>query len=116
MPGYNSIRWWSLWVCTKVVFEEWAHIPAFLAHHEDFAKASRQKLSDALLCNSGQLRVEFTAFMELEKFVQTTYTFEGNGTLVCIVFEKLEELSAFINVQNFPTLVQAIHNVFPMSG
>ena len=54
--------------------------------------------------------------MELEKFVQTTYTLEGDGTLVCIVFEKLEELSTFINVQNFPTLVQAIHNVFPMSG
>lgn len=98
------------------MFEEWAHIPAFLVHDEDFAKASRQKLSDALLCNSGQLRVEFTAFMELEKFVQATYTLEGDGTLVCIVFEKLEELSAFINVQNFPTLVQAIHNVFPMSG
>ena len=54
--------------------------------------------------------------MELEKFVQTTYTLEGDGTLVFIVFEKLEELSAFIHVQNFPPLVQAIHNVFPMSG
>ena len=53
--------------------------------------------------------------MELEKFVQTTYTLEGDGTLVCIVFEKLEELSAFIHVQNFPTLAQAIHNVFPMN-
>ena len=109
--NYNSIRWWSLWVCTKVVFEEWAHIPAFLAYDEDFAKASRQKLPDALLRNPIQLRVEFTAFMELEKFVQATYTLEGEGTLVFIAFEKLEELSAFIHVQNFPTLAQAIHNV-----
>ena len=98
------------------MFEEWAHIPAFLAHDEDFAKASRQKLSDALLRNPVQLRVEFTAFMELEKFVQATYTLEGDGTLVFIVFEKLEELSAFIHVQNFPTLAQAIHNVFPVNA
>ena len=115
MPPYNSIRWWSLWVCAKVVFEEWALIPAFLAHDEDFAKASRQKLSDALLRNPVQLR-EFTAFMELENFVQATYTLEGDGTLVFIVFEKLEELSAFIHVQNFPTFAQAIHNVFPVNA
>ena len=107
MPRYNSIRWWSLWVCTKVVFEKWAHIPAFLAHDEDFAKASRQKLSDALLRNPFQLRAEFTAFMELEKLVQATHTLEGEG--------KLEELSALIHVQNFPTLAQAIDNVFPMN-
>ena len=98
------------------MFEEWAHIPASFAHDEDFAKASRQKLSDALLRNPVQLRVEFTAFMELEKLVQATYTLEGDGTLVFIVFEKLEELSAFIHVQNFPTLAQAIHNVFPVNA
>ena len=23
MPRYNSTRWWSLWECLKVVFEEW---------------------------------------------------------------------------------------------
>ena len=49
--------------------------------------------------------------MELEKFVQATYTLEGESTLVFIAFEKLEELSAFIHVQNFPNLAQAIHNV-----
>ena len=87
-----------------------------MAHDEDFAKASRQKLSDALLRNPVQLRVEFTAFMELGKFVQATYTLEGDGTLVFIVFEKLQELSAFIHVQNFPTLAQAIHNVFPVNA
>lgn len=88
----------------KVVFEEWAHIPEFLAHDEDFVKASTQKLSDALLCNPVQLKVEFTAFMEIEKLVQATHTLEGEGTLVFIAFEKLEELSAFIHVQNFPSL------------
>lgn len=117
MPRYNSTRWWSLWEYTKVVFEEWAHIPAFLAHDEDFAKASRLKLSDAPLRNPVQLRVKFTAFMELKKFVQAIYTLEGDGPLVFIAFQKLEELSllsAFIHVQNFPTLAQAIHNVFPV--
>ena len=54
--------------------------------------------------------------MELEKFVQATYTLEGDGTLVFIVFEKSEELSAFIHVQNFPTLAQAIHNFFPVNA
>lgn len=96
------------------MFEEWAHIPEFLAHDEDFVKASTQKLSDALLCNPVQLKVEFTAFMEIEKLVQATHTLKGEGTLVFIAFEKLEELSAFIHVQNFPSLAQAIH-VFPMN-
>ena len=56
--------------------------------------------------------------MELKKFVQAIYTLEGDGSLVFIAFQKLEELSllsAFIHVQNFPTLAQAIHNVFPMN-
>ena len=36
--------------------------------------------------------------------MQASYTLEGEGTLVFIAFEKLEELSAFIQVENFPTL------------
>ncbi|KAK3734379.1 hypothetical protein QZH41_007564 [Actinostola sp. cb2023] len=115
MPCYNSIRWWSLWECAKVVFEEWAHIPAFLSHDEEFAKASRQKLSEALRQNPVKLRVEFAALVELERFVQATYTLEGDGALVLIAFEKLEELGAFIHVQNFPTITNTLQEMFPLN-
>ncbi|XP_032223317.1 uncharacterized protein LOC116604706 [Nematostella vectensis] len=113
MPRYNSTRWWSLWECAKVVLEEWAHVSA--SHDEEFAKASWQKLSDALLHNPVQLRVEFAALMELEKFVKATYTLEGDGALVFIAFEKLDELGAFIHVQNCPTIANTLQQMFPMN-
>ena len=46
--------------------------------------------------------------MELEKFVKATYTFEGDGTLVFIAFEKLKELREFTHVQNFSTLTRVV--------
>lgn len=98
-----------------MLFEEWRHVPEFLAHDAEFAQTSRRKLADALAQNPVQLRVEFAALMELEKFVQATYTLEGDGALVFIAFEKLEELSAFIHVQNFATLSRVVQELFPMN-
>ena len=115
MPRYNSTRWWSLWECAKVVFEEWRHIPVFLANNDEFAKKTRQKLAQALAEDQIQLRVELAALMELEKFVQATYTLEGDGTLVFVAFEKLEELKEYIRVHNFPTLVHVIQELFPVN-
>ena len=115
MPRYNPTRWWSLWECMKVVFEEWQHVTAFLESNEAFAEASRRKLSESVEQSSLQIRVEQAAVMELEKFVKATYTLEGDGTLVLVAFEKLEELREFIRVQNFATLTRVIQELFPLN-
>ena len=86
LPRYNSTRWWSLWECLKVVFEEWNHVNAFLQSNEDFAEVSRRKLSDLIQQSSLQIRVEQAAMMEMEKFVKATYTLEGDGALVFAAF------------------------------
>ena len=112
---YNPTNRWSLWECTKVVFQEWRHIPAFLANNEEFAKKTRQKLAQALAQDQIKLRVELAAVMELEKFVQATYTLERDGTLVFVAFEELEELKAYIHFRNFPTLVRVIQELFPVN-
>ena len=70
MPRYNATRWWSLWECVKIVFEEWRHLAAFIDSDEEFAQCSREKLSQILADNAVQLRVEMAAFMELEQFVE----------------------------------------------
>ena len=115
MPLHNSTRWWSLWECMKVVFEEWQYVTAFLESNEDFAEASRMKLSQLVEQSYLQIRVEQGAMMELEKSVKATYTLEGDGTLVFIAFEKLEELREFIHVQNFAALTRVVQELFPLN-
>lgn len=115
MPRYNSTRWWSLWECLKVVFEEWNHVSAFLQSNEDFAEVSRRKHSDLIQQSSLQIRVEQAAMMEMEKFVKATYTLEGDGALVFVAFRQLEELRQFIHVQNFPTLTRVVQQLFPVN-
>lgn len=114
MPRYNSTRWWSLWECVKVIFEELEHVPTFLQSDEAFAEASRRKLADVLLQSPVQLKVEMAAVMELENFVKATYTLEGDGSLVFIAYEKLQQLKAFIEVGNFPTLTTKVQELFPL--
>ena len=84
MPRYNSTRWWSLWECAKVVYEEWRHVSTFLECDENFAESSRRKLSQAIAQNLEQLKVELATLMGLEKFVKAIFTLEGDGTLVFI--------------------------------
>lgn len=73
-------------MCSEVVFEEWRHIDDFIESDEEFSESSRQKLSEN---NAVQTRVELAAFMEMEQFVNTTYTLEGDGTLIFLAYEKL---------------------------
>ena len=117
VPRYNSTQWWSLWECLKVVFEERHHVNAFLESNEDFAEVSRRRLSDSIQQSSLQIRVEQAALMEMEmeKFVKATYTLEGDGALVFIAFQQLEELRQFIHVQNFATLTRVVQKLFPLN-
>lgn len=54
--------------------------------------------------NTNKLKIELASVMEMEEFVKSTYTLEGDGTLILIAYEKLQMLQAFIRVRNFPTL------------
>ena len=105
MPRRNSTRWWSLWECLKVVFEEKHHVNSFLESNDDFAEVSRKKVLDSIQQSSLQIRVEQAAMMGMEKFVKVTYTLEGDGALLFIAFQRLEELRQFIDAQNFGTLL-----------
>ncbi|KAK3745625.1 hypothetical protein QZH41_002254, partial [Actinostola sp. cb2023] len=87
-----------------------------LSDDEEFAQCSREKLSQILADNAVQLRVEMAAFMELEQFVKTTYTLEGDGTLIFIAYEKLLMLKAFIQVHHFPTLTMTVQELFPANA
>ena len=49
------------------------------AYHYTFRE---QRLSQILMQNAVQLRVELASLMELEKFVKATYTLEGDGHLI----------------------------------
>lgn len=104
MPRYNATRLWSYWECAKVVFEEWRHITTFLESNEEFADTSRQRLSQILMQNAVQLRVEPTSLMELERFFKATYTLEGDGHLIFIAFQKLEDPRSYSRSQfpNYP--------------
>ena len=113
MPRYNATRWWSYWECAKVVHEEWRHIAAFLESEEAFAVTSR-RLTQIMTQNAVQLRVELASLMELEQFVKATYTLEGDSLLIFISFEKLQELSAFVRVQNVPALIGTVQELFPL--
>ena len=115
MPRYNATRWWSYWECAKVVFEEWRHITTFLESKEKFADISRQRLSKILMQNAVQLRVELSSLMELEKFIKVTCTLKGNGHLISIAFQKLEELRALIHVHNFPVILGVVQELFPLN-
>lgn len=53
--------------------------------------------------------------MEMEEFVKSTYTLEGDGTLILIAYEKLQMLQAFIRVRNFPTLTGVVQQLFPLN-
>ena len=115
MPRYNATRWWSLWECLKVVFEEWRHVPVFLGSDEEFANASRRNLTDIMQQYPTELRLEMAVLMELERFVKAMYTLEGDGNLVFIAYQKLEQLAAFIQVENYATLTAAVQELFPLS-
>ena len=115
MPRYNATRWWSYWECAQVVFQEWARIPPFLQSDEEFAVASKQRLSEMMEQSAVQLKVELAALMELEKFVKATYTLEGDDLLIFIAFQKLEELRAFIHIRNFPSLIRTVQELFPLN-
>ena len=62
-----------------------------------------------------ELRLEMTVLMELDRFVKATYTLEGDGDLVFITYQKLEQLKAFIQVENYATLTAAMQELFPLS-
>ena len=115
MLRYNATRWWSYWECSKVVFEEWRHITAILDSNEEFADTSRQRLSQILMQDAVQLRVELASLMELEMFVKATYTLEGDGHLIFIAFQKLEELRSLIHVHNFPVILGVVQELFPLN-
>lgn len=115
MPWYNATRWWSYWKSAKVVFEEWSHITTFLGSNEEFADTSRQWLSQILMQNALQLKVELGSLMELEKFVKATYTLEGDGHLIFIAFQKLEEFRALIHAHNFPVILGVVQELFPLN-
>ena len=115
MPRYNSTRWWSYWECAMVVLQEWQHIRTFLTSNEDFAKTSRQRLLQIFEVNTNKLKIELASVMEMEEFVKSTYTLEGDGTLIFIAYEKLQMLQAFIRVCNFPTLTGMVQQLFRLN-
>ena len=116
MPRYSATRWWSYWECAKVVFEEWRHVTTFLENNEEFSDTSRQRLSQILMQNAVQLRVELASLMEPEKFVKAIYTLEGDGHLILIIaFQKLEELRALIRAHNFPVILGVVQELFPLN-
>ena len=53
--------------------------------------------------------------MQVEKFLKATYTLEGDGALVFIAFQQLEDLRRFIYVQNFATLTCVVQQLFPLN-
>ena len=79
MPRYNSTRWWSYWECAMVVLQEWQHFRTFLTSNEDFAKTSRQRALQIFDMNTNKLKIELVSVMEMEEFVKSTYTLEGDG-------------------------------------
>ena len=82
-----------------VVLQEWQHIRTFLTSNEDFAKTSTQRLLQIFDVDTNKLKIELASVMEMEEFVKSTYTLEGDGTLILIAYEKLQMLQAFIRVQ-----------------
>lgn len=114
MPRYNATRLWSYWECAKVVFEEWRHITTFLESNEEFADTTRQRLSQILMQNAVQLRVEPTSLMELEKFVKAAYTLEGDGHLIFIALQKLEDPSSNSRSQ-FPSYPRCGSRIVPLN-
>ena len=112
IPRYNSTRWWSLWECAKIAYDERRHVSTFSESIVNFAESSHRKLSETIAQNPEQLRVDLAALMELKKFVKATYNLEGDGTFVFIAYEELEELRDFIRVRNFPTLTRKVQSSF----
>ena len=53
--------------------------------------------------------------MELEKFVKATCTLKGDGHLIFIAFQKLEELRALTHVHNFPVILGVVQELFPLN-
>ena len=51
----------------------------------------------------------------LERFVKAAYTLEGDGDHVFIAYQKLEQLKAFIQVENYATLTAAVQELFPLN-
>ena len=82
LPRYNANRWWSLWECLKLVFEEWRHVPVFLGSDEEFANASRRRLTDIMQHYPTELRLDMAVLMELERFIKATVHF-GRGYWPC---------------------------------
>ena len=80
MPRYNATRWWSYWECAKVVFEEWRHITTFLESNEEFADASRQRLSQILKQNAVQVESRASIAPGTGEVCKgkATYTLEGD--------------------------------------
>ena len=98
-----------------MVFEEWRHAPVFLGSDEEFANASRRTLTDIMKQYPTELRLEMSVLMELERFVKATYTLEGNGDLFFVAYQKLEQLKAFIQVENYATMTAEVQELFPLS-
>ena len=65
--------------------------------------------------NAVHLRVELASLMELEKFVKATCTLKGDGHLIFIAFQKLEELRALTHVHNFPVILGVVQELFPLN-
>ena len=65
--------------------------------------------------NTNKLKIELASVMEMEEFAKSTYTLEGDGTLILIAYEKLQMLQAFIRVRNFRTLTGVVQQLFPLN-
>ena len=53
--------------------------------------------------------------IKLERFVKATYTLEGDGDVVFIAYQKLEQLKALIHVENYATITAAVQELFPLN-
>ena len=107
MPTYSRTSWWSEWEVMNQLLMYFGDVKPFLLKHLDIGPQTRPKLL-AYFDDPQKIRyvkLELAAVIDYgEPFVRETYNLEGDGPLALSCYETVQEIVAFIVVDNAPNL------------
>jgi len=96
MPTHSRTRWWSAFELLHYLFKNWTTVNAFLAvpdvksAHLDRVRQMRANVQDWRL-----LHIQLAAFVDFGlPFTQATYALEGDGPLLFVAHEWLQQVQA----------------------
>lgn len=113
IKSYSATRWWSWWEVLKQLHRLFDHVQPFLGAMES-SPSTRRRLLDVLedVQQSQDLRLQLAVVLDAgEPFVSRTYLLEGDGELVTLAYDYLQEVATACALQHYPITETVAHEM-----